>query len=668
MFRKQVIIFFCLFPAACNICFGQNEYFGTLDYQNLTFTRLAPIASVTWLVADNAAYDLKHHRYVFLGNATGVPPWYLYTVDAATGTVLSRVICPANYNSSDNIFGLQFDNTSGILYALYSQRATQTIYFSSIDPSTGNITLIAAVPGLSGYANTESTFSSAHHLYFFGGSNSQGAGAINALTGQLVWATSNVSLANIAFDNANDKLYALQNNTSSYIQFDSIELNTGITHKISTLPAMYLPQLPTTTIDENNGRYIFLGADTAPCISNRLYVVDVNNGRIVSNRHYPYAQNVALPGYENVLNFSFDNIAGKLYALNWHVGNDSIAANKIHITASANPVCSGDLVTFNAKAPVVFQNPVYQWIVNSSPAATSASTFITDQLSDGDTVYCIVTDNLPCDKGLSDTSNFIVEQVGNSIDSAFYIAASTATICQGDTAIFVAYTNAAPASLTWKVNGIDAGHGDSLVSHSLVDGDKVNCVEANGTGCTLPINSIDTITMKVLLKPAISFSSDTIVLNAGSSLTLIPNITGPAQVYSWSPSKGLSDTTIADPVASPLIDTKYFLTAGVPEGCFSVASIFVKVIYPDSLSCLDFSRVKVYPNPSIDKVLVDFGAVWKSGEIIVFNAAGQRMSAIKIENKDHVYVYRNRFASGVYALKFICSQGLPRTLRVVFAE
>jgi hypothetical protein len=146
----------------------------------------------------------------------------------------------------------------------------------------------------------------------------------------------------------------------------------------------------------------------------------------------------------------------------------------------------------------------------------------------------------------------------------------------------------------------------------------------------------------------------------------MPYITGPAQQYFWSPSYALSDTTIAWPIASPSHDTKYYLTAGLPEGCFSLASVFIKIIYPDTVNCLNFKMVKAYPNPSSDKILVSFGAVWKSGKIIVFNSIGQRMNIIRVQNQDHIYLYKNSYASGLYALKFVCAQGLSGTLPVIF--
>jgi len=61
--------------------------------------------------------------------------------------------------------------------------------------------------------------------------------------------------------------------------------------------------------------------------------------------------------------------------------------------------------------------------------------------------------------------------------------------------------------------------------------------------------------------------------------------------FSWSPSAGLSDASIADPIASPLIVTNYVVTVTDNNGCFDVASIIVYplpfgVQIPDTFECI----------------------------------------------------------------------------------
>lgn len=76
--------------------------------------------------------------------------------------------------------------------------------------------------------------------------------------------------------------------------------------------------------------------------------------------------------------------------------------------------------------------------------------------------------------------------------------------------------------------------------------------------------------------PFISSISDTTILN-GNCLTLTTTGVG-ATSYSWSPSNGLSNVSIASPIANPTTTTTYTVTAtGSTPGCRNVYSVTVNV-------------------------------------------------------------------------------------------
>lgn len=68
--------------------------------------------------------------------------------------------------------------------------------------------------------------------------------------------------------------------------------------------------------------------------------------------------------------------------------------------------------------------------------------------------------------------------------------------------------------------------------------------------------------------------SDDISICQGSSVQL--NASG-ANSYSWSPAAGLSGTTIANPIASPTITTRYYVTGTQVSGCTSSDNVLVTV-------------------------------------------------------------------------------------------
>ena len=82
-------------------------------------------------------------------------------------------------------------------------------------------------------------------------------------------------------------------------------------------------------------------------------------------------------------------------------------------------------------------------------------------------------------------------------------------------------------------------------------------------------------------------------------------------IYAWYPSHHLSDTTIAQPIASPTKDTWYYLTVTDTTNTTSchtrtdsvfvrVDSCFMSVYSPQSI----VNRVWVYPNPANETVFV----------------------------------------------------------------
>jgi gliding motility-associated-like protein len=89
----------------------------------------------------------------------------------------------------------------------------------------------------------------------------------------------------------------------------------------------------------------------------------------------------------------------------------------------------------------------------------------------------------------------------------------------------------------------------------------------NAAGCTIT----DSVTYTVDTKVDAPADNS---LCTGASVTL--NATG-ANSYSWSPVTGLSNPAIANPVATPLITTKYFVTGTTAIGCVSMDSVTVTV-------------------------------------------------------------------------------------------
>ncbi len=82
----------------------------------------------------------------------------------------------------------------------------------------------------------------------------------------------------------------------------------------------------------------------------------------------------------------------------------------------------------------------------------------------------------------------------------------------------------------------------------------------------------------VLAKPTIAPIPDSTIC-PGVSIDLNPSITG-ATAYSWSPSTGLSNSNISNPIASPTVTTQYILTATNGGGCSVKDTFMINVLTP----------------------------------------------------------------------------------------
>ena len=82
----------------------------------------------------------------------------------------------------------------------------------------------------------------------------------------------------------------------------------------------------------------------------------------------------------------------------------------VSISASANPVCAGTVVSYSATAQNGGTAPVYSWTVNGSPAGSNSSSFLYTP-SNGDLIECSVNSSLGCASGNPATSTTITMNV-----------------------------------------------------------------------------------------------------------------------------------------------------------------------------------------------------------------------------------------------------------------
>ncbi|SDE46340.1 gliding motility-associated C-terminal domain-containing protein [Mucilaginibacter pineti] len=153
---------------------------------------------------------------------------------------------------------------------------------------------------------------------------------------------------------------------------------------------------------------------------------------------------------------------------------------------------------------------------------------------------------------------------------------SPASVCEGD-----AYTITASGGVSyeWEGPGITAANKDqnplvfSVVTPADAGTYKVTVTSAGGCLAS------KTTTLTVNKKPVIQGDFNPVSICVGASTQL--NVSTPGNVtYSWTPTAGLSNPSIANPIATPADTTVYTVKVSSNADCFDTKTITVNVLPP----------------------------------------------------------------------------------------
>lgn len=192
--------------------------------------------------------------------------------------------------------------------------------------------------------------------------------------------------------------------------------------------------------------------------------------------------------------------------------------------------------------------------------------------------------------GSATLSGFILKQL--SAPASLSISASVNNICPSDAVTFTAVpsnTGTTPM-YQWFVNRMPAGENSLTYSNNIfANGDQVYCIM--NTIKTCPATRLvysDTVTMIVKPVPEILFTPSDPSISSGSSVQLNAVINGSNTGYLWTPSTGLSNPSILNPVASPVTTTVYHLNVTAANNCTAGKNLTVTVLkniyFPNSFT------------------------------------------------------------------------------------
>jgi len=156
----------------------------------------------------------------------------------------------------------------------------------------------------------------------------------------------------------------------------------------------------------------------------------------------------------------------------------------VTILPNANPICTGNPVTFTATPVNGGTIPVFQWKVNGINAGTNNPVFVYSPVNN-DVITCSLLSSETCISGNPAQSNPVTMVVNANMPAGITIVASSNPFCLGSAVTFTAnpVNGGSNPSYQWKVNGINVGTNSSSFSYVPVNNDSVRCIINSNLSC-----------------------------------------------------------------------------------------------------------------------------------------------------------------------------------------
>lgn len=221
-------------------------------------------------------------------------------------------------------------------------------------------------------------------------------------------------------------------------------------------------------------------------------------------------------------------------------------------------ICLGDTVNIGG-TPTGPAGSTFNWVPNNDIDDNTVAN--PDVWPNVDTTYIVeVTDASGCIN--TDTVAITV----NPLPLAN--AGPDTTMCLGDS---MQFSSATGTTWTWDF-GDTNGSNQQNPTHTYATGGIYTVVLTitDGNGCS----NTDTATVTVFPLPVINAGNDTTICFGDSAqLAATGGVT-----YAWTPSLGLNDPNISNPLASPTDTTSYIVLATDGNGCSSTDTVVVNVL------------------------------------------------------------------------------------------
>jgi len=278
---------------------------------------------------------------------------------------------------------------------------------------------------------------------------------------------------------------------------------------------------------------------------------------------------------------------------------------KISISASANNICSGTLVTFTATPTNPGASPVYQWKVNGVNAGSDSPVFSCTP-GNGDQVQCILTSSLTvCISNNPASSNIIPMVVNPLLPVSVSVSATATQVCAGTSVTFTAVpvNGGAAPFYQWFVNGADQLNSSPVFTYNPSDNANVRWGMTSNLECVSSNPAVsNTIVMSGSLSPIVTFTTcfDTITTTNAKPFKLKGGkpLAGTYSGPGVNSSTGMFTPAAAGP-GNHQITYSYTNTHGCSSISHSIIQSFNQSAIPCGTNLTDIRDGKVYSTVQI---------------------------------------------------------------------
>jgi serine/threonine protein kinase, bacterial len=287
------------------------------------------------------------------------------------------------------------------------------------------------------------------------------------------------------------------------------------------------------------------------------------------------------------------------------------------------PICAGDTTGLNAITTTETNPLSYQW----QPAGSASNPTIASTVfaSDAQTKFfpststnytLTATNSGGCTLSITDSITVI-----NLPQPTYTLSANS--ICAGDTVLLTLSANYSNPHYFQ----VFAADGSAEVVNFTATNDSLKLypsksrkyyyriIDNSGSGCQGKLDSFN-----ITVNGIDSFKTGPLTSCAGDAVQLYANEAG-ATSYSWSPSTGLSNASIANPTASPTVSTIYTLTVVTPS-CANLKKMIAVNVAPKPMFSNTYD-----PTPCPNTTILYLDAI----ALPVKNIAGQSGGSVDID-------------------------------------